>query len=938
MAQIISTIDSLISKTRLNSILFIPLFIILSLTACDPNAGVTPETHIENAKKYLADNQLNSSVIELKSALKKDANQPEARWLLGNIFLRYGNGASAFNELSQAQALGLKHPDLKISLLRALLLQGKFTEIIEKTAYESSQGTTSPAILTLRGNAHMGLNKYAEAKSDFDKALANEANYVDATKGLARIALINKELDKADRLITETQTLAPDDVEVWILRGFLLFLKNAPAEETEQAFVKAVAIADHNTVAQFGLVRSFLLQGKYDEAMEQIKAVEANYKDHPLAKYFRAYIALQNKQIEKAKDLLRNVLKVLPNHAESLLLMSHILYGEGQLEQAKEHLTRFLAKYPDHLPAIKLMSVVMFELKQTDESIRILEDALANNGGDAQLLALLGSTYLRTGNLEKGTELLEQAVTLNPEAAAIRAQLAIGHLSAGSTSKAVSDLESAIELDPNLIRADILLILTNLQTKNYDAAIAAAKKLSSKQPDNPLPYNLLGSAYFAKDDLASAKKYFEQALSVKPDFVPAIINLASIDMKSNDLDAAENRLKSVLKIDKNNAQALTTLARIEVDRGNTETMLKLLQQARKNNPYALQPRVLLTRYYLGVGDLKESLNIINEAKKLSPDSPDVLLLLGQAQRQNGKLKDSLETLEIAANKSPDSPLVLFQLGLSQLQTGDKSTGKQNIEKVLQINPQYLPALVASTQVAIGEKDYVQARSIVKTIRQHHPDTAEADALEGDISMAENKPENAAKAYLKAFETTKTNVLVTKIAGAYNQSNDSAKAEAVLDEWLSENPEDIRVRLFLASLYQQDNDHSRAINQYEKILKQDENNTLAMNNLAWLFMNKDPARSLGLAQKANDLAPSVPEITDTLGWILVNQGKVETGLNYLKSALTARPNSPDMKYHVAAALAKSGDKTQARKMLESVLNEAPTFPERKDAEELLISLQ
>ncbi len=938
MAQIISSVAAVISEPRLKSILFIPIFVILCLSACDSTSGITPAAHIENAKKYLTDNQLNSSVIELKSALKKDANQPEARWLLGNIFLRYGNGASAYNELSQAQALGFKHPGLEISLLQALLLQGEFTEIIEKTAYESSQGTPSPAILALRGNAHMGLNQYAEAKSDFDKALANNSKFVDAKKGLARIALINKDLDGADQLITESQSLAPDDVEVWILKGFLLFLKNAPVAETEQAFVKAVAISDHNTVAQFGLIRSFLLQGKYDEALEQIKAVEANYKDHPLAKYFRGYIALQKNQPVKAKDLLRNVLKVLPNHAESLLLMSHILYSEGQLEQAKEHLTRFMAKNPNHLPAIKLMSVVLFELKQTDDSIKILEDATANNGGDAQLLALLGSTYLRAGQLEKGTELLEQAVAIDPKAAAIRAQLAIGHLSSGSNNKAVSDLESAIDLDPNMIRADILLILTNLKTKNYDAAIAAATKLSAKQPDNPLPYNLLGSTYFAKNDIANARKYFEQALSVKPDFVPAIINLATIDLKSENLSAAETHLKNAIKIDKNNAQALTLLAKIEADRGNFETMLKLLQQARANNPSALQPRILLTRYYLGKRNAPESLNIINEAKNLSPESPEVLLLLGQAQRINGKSKDSLESLRNAANKSPDSPVILFQLGLTQIQTGDSTTGKQNIEKALQISPEYLPALIASAQIAVSEKDFARARSVVKSIRQHYPETAETDALDGDILMAEQKPDDAVKAYTRAFETTKTSVLVNKIAAAYNQSGNATKTESVLNDWLTEHPEDISVSLFLASLYQQNNDQSRAIDQYEKILKQDVNNTLAMNNLAWLFMNKDPVRSLGLAQKAHELTPNAPEITDTLGWILVNQGKVESGLTYLKSALNERPNSPDIKYHVAAALAKSGDKIQARKMLETILKEDSAFLERTDAEKLLLSLQ
>jgi putative PEP-CTERM system TPR-repeat lipoprotein len=938
MVTIKSSISSPISTTHMKSFIFIPLFIILFLTACDPTSDITPGTHIENAKKYLNENQLNASIIELKSALQKDANQPEARWLLGNIYLRYGDGAIAYSELSQAQSLGFVHPELEISLLKALLLQGKFTNIIEKTSYEASQGEPSSETLTLRGNAHMGLNQYQEAKSDFDKALANDTNFVDAKKGLARIALISKDLETANLLITESQSLAPDDVEVWILKGFLLFLKNAPAKETEQAFVKAVSIADHNAVAQFGLIRSFLLQGKYDEALEQIKAVENRYKDHPFAKYFRAYIALQNKEIERAKDLLRNVLKVLPNHAESLLLMGHILYSEKQLEQAKEHLTRFMAKNPNHLPAIKLMSVVLFELKQTDQAITLLEDAVSHSQGDAQLLALLGGTYLRAGKLGKGTELLEQAVALNPEVAATRAQLAIGHLSTGSTNKAVSELESAIDLNPDLLRADILLILTNLKLKNYDAAIKAAKALSDKQPDNPLPYNLLGSAYFAKEDLNSAKKLFEKALSVKANFVPAMINLATIDIKQENIEAAEKRFLDVLKIDNNNSSALVALAKIEADKGNNDNMLKLLQQARANNPVALNPRLLLTRFYLGTGNVKESLLIINEAKGLAPESPEVLLLLGQAQRLNGHSKESLESLKIAADKTPNSHFVFYQLGLTQIQIGDVATGKQSLEKVLTLKPDFLPALATSARVAITEKNYTSARSFVKKIIQAHPESVEADVLTGDVYMAEGKPGDAVKAFQNAFKTVQNSILVTKIAGAYNQADDKASAESTLNEWLKIHPDDIRASLFLASLYQQANDNARAINHYEKILNQDENNTMAMNNLAWLYMDKDPAYSLELAQKAHELSPNFPEITDTLGWILVKQEKIESGLTYLQSALAERPNSPDIQYHVAVALAKSGDKTQAREMLEKLIREHSSFPERDDAEKLLGTLQ
>jgi len=130
------------------------------------------------------------------------------------------------------------------------------------------------------------------------------------------------------------------------------------------------------------------------------------------------------------------------------------------------------------------------------------------------------------------------------------------------------------------------------------------------------------------------------------------------------------------------------------------------------------------------------------------------------------------------------------------------------------------------------------------------------------------------------------------------------------------------------------DYIKAVEAYRKAVDLDPKNVLAMNNLAYLLATRagQVDEALRYAQRAKELAPDLPDIDDTLGWVLYNKGVYQPALGYLEGALK-KHDHPAIRYHLAMAYFRVGDK-RGPQMLRTALNAAPNLPEAEIAKRML----
>ena len=210
-------------------------------------------------------------------------------------------------------------------------------------------------------------------------------------------------------------------------------------------------------------------------------------------------------------------------------------------------------------------------------------------------------------------------------------------------------------------------------------------------------------------------------------------------------------------------------------------------------------------------------------------------------------------------------------------------------------------------------------------------------MEGDLLMDKKAYGDAAKSYQKAMEIQQIDLLAIKLHSAETKSGNVKDADTKLQHWLTDHPEDIIVLEYSASQNLKSGQTKVAIEQFERVLQKAPENILALNNLAVLYQREHDPRAIEMAERAYKLVPGSPTVADTLGWILLEQGKTERGLELIRQAAKAAPANTEIRYHLAVALAKSGNKTQSKEELKALLARDKKFAQREAAEALLKQL-
>jgi len=913
--------------------LFAPLTALLLATALSGCGEQDKDTQVAKARQHRARGELRAATIEYKNVLQQHPDDGETRYLLAQTYNETGEALTAEKEIRRAINLGYDNHAALGELARALLLQGEYQKALDQTAKAVNPG---PALLCLRADALRALGKPDDARALYDAALLAQPKSPAALLGLGRLAQAAGDPAAAGKYAAQAREADPLNTDALLLAADLL-RSQKKNDEALATLDQILAMAPEHRSARIEKAYILIPQAKFAAAQKELDAATTSGPTGMMVLYTQALLDFTQGKDAAALDSLQKVLRAAPEHGPSMLMAGAINMHMGSLSQAEFYLRNYLRINPGNLYARKLLTSTLLKAGQTPDAMAVLEPALNTSAQDPEVLALAGESFMQTRDFNKAGALFSKAAAISPNAAGLRTALGLSKLGLGDKEAALADLQEAARRDPANAQVGIALTTTLLSLNRSEQALAALRELETAQPKNAVIHNLTGMAYAARKELDQARAAFEQALALQPAYFPAATNLSRLEMELNNPAAAKKHVQDFLAKNKGHVDAMTAMAALAARERDLPEATRWLEKAHNEHPEATTPGIRLVNHYLLLRETRKATNLAAALQAKHPDNPDLLDMLGKSHIADNNMPQAIDAYKKLAIAMPRSPQVHMQVAALYLQLNNVGAAEDHLKAALAMQPDFPAAQLAQAEIYVKRGSFDLALMISDQLQKAYPKSSGGFQLEGDILMARRKPALAVPEFERALAMTPTGELLIKTANALRASGKTAEGAARVEQWLKQHPDDVRVQLYKGESLLADKQYQAAADFLQGLVQRYPDNVTASNNLAWAYQQLGDPRAAAAAEQAYQLAPRHPVVMDTLGWVLVQQGQAARGLALLQKASAAAPGARDIRYHLAQALAKTGDNAGARRELEVILAGASPFAQAEEAKALLKQL-
>jgi putative PEP-CTERM system TPR-repeat lipoprotein len=930
---------------RMNRTLFaVSLWVLSGLALAAPSQEAV--RYYEEALSYFNQEQYESAVIQLKNALQINSDYLPARLLLGEALLLQGDGAAAEKEIRIAQRTGAAPSLTLLPLAKALDQQRKFADLVKEIRSEQLPPDKQQHILFLRGKAFLELGEYTNAKRAFKRALDTPgSSKVLPTVGLAMLALREQQPQQADQIADQALTLDPEHPEVWHAKGAIAYARG-DLEQAVSHYTRCLQLNPGHYTAKVSRASVYVELERYKEAIKEFDELSVAAEWDPQINYYLALAKRKTGDLQGAKDALRKAAQIVNSasyeklrESRQLLLIGGLInYSNGELEKARQFLSDYISQDRNNVVALKLQASTLLAMQEPAKAIPFLKRATELAPKEAALHRQLAEAYFRVGQYGKAIWSYKTADRLAPGEPQTLFKLGVSHLAAKDRKAAIKKLEAAYQADPKSAQIALMLSSVHLGNDNVPRAKEILERLTQSQPQNPTAANMLATAYLQAGDRRRARQWYGKALTINPDFRPAIINLAQLDALEKRYDSARAALDRLLAKEPENQRLLYELATLEKQSGSLPNALRLLEKAYEFDRDAAYVAFRLIDYSLVAGNNDRAFEVASDLRRQDAENPRVYLAMGRVELAKGDTAAAQAAFQKAVKLAGFDAQTLYEIAEWQLRAGNPEEARWSLQKAVKGDGAFVPAMLALVELEIGTNKLDSAEKLIKKFAARHRNHPAVNRLRGDLAFRKGDYGQAIGYYDAALKQKDDPDLVLRRFQARTTAGEKERAVSEMAAWVEANPRNLAARQALAETYHAQGQQQQAKTHYEELLQQGLESAELLNNMANLYADMGDPRALDFAQKAYKLSPTNPSIIDTLGWLLVKGGKLEKGLGHLRDASARSPNQAEIRYHLAVALEGLGRLSDALQELRAALRLSEEFPGSEDARKRLATLE
>jgi putative PEP-CTERM system TPR-repeat lipoprotein len=863
------------------------VLVLLFASACTRE---TPEDLFARAEAAVDQGELPTALIHLKRLLKDSPSNMQARWLISQVYLQLNEPVEAEKELLQALQLGVSPDSVLPALARSYYEQRRFDEVqsLGLDQIVSPAGKTRlAAIIAL---AYMQEDEFDAARAVLDSVSVVTVADAYSEYAAARMSAYESDngeaLDEA-RVVTERY---PEFVPGWELLGDLYVSIN-DHERAVTAYSKALELAPNNVqvLAKRGFARLTL------ERKEEARADATNLlrivPRSPLGWYLLALVAYEEGDaLTVVSEHLDRALLLSPDFFPAVLLAATVEAEQGGSERGLQLARQAMVLAPNSVPARKLLAMALLRERDNLAVLNTLQPVLDAGAADLAIKRMMIAAMSRLGRYREAVPLIEQILDTNQQAVPVQLEAGIGLLRAGETNAAIPALQAALDLSDGQPGVTETIVQTLVQQQDYATAEQFARRELDRAPMAAWAWSLLGDVQFAAGDFEAALDAYQRGLEIDPSDAKAILGASAVAIRAEDYVRARDTVIQGLQAAPDNAELYLQLASIARLQGDANTLAESLGEAVRLEPDAVQPRVQLALHFFEQERYDDALRVLDV-----PALENNALALGvraQTLVRMNRLSEARRTMERLVELRPRDANAHWRLAELYRALDLEDSFKRTINEVLSIDPGHRAAIIAESRSAIAEGRIWKASQLLERLSGETatPELLRLKMLVAEHQLAFQEHIDYAKQLVALKDNLANRVLLSR---AYYKSGDSVMSREVLEDWLSQYPDDVLALLELAALHSRDDRVDEAIVSLRSAVEMAPDNVMVLNNLAWALKDKEPGPALEYAERALAQAPESSVVLDTYALTLAANRRFDESLAILDELIQASPGRSDL---------------------------------------------
>ncbi len=717
--------------------------------------------------------------------------------------------------------------------------------------------------------------------------------------------------------------------------------------EAKSALLQALAIDPTNGYANRALAAVYINEGDEDGAERYLRAAARALPEDTWVQQ-RLRLAKERENPREGIASREKLRAEKPNDIENLVLLAR-LYGDPKVAEYD----KAVAAYREAL-----------QLAEKDPTHRGSNNDLSLA---RELAGFLGQPEVnRPSEGEDFLNGLLKAEQDKTRRALLTLYLAQFYESQNVLATADRHIRLAVSLDPS---PDVLNAAAEFCSRNnqprqaleyYERVVKAAGDAAAVGKSGRV--RMIG-ILLTTGEMDRAKEEIDAFLELYPDDPQGMVYEGAYHRMGGDIQRAKEAFDAYLEKSPDNALALWQRGQLFILLGRWESAIADLRRAKAFNPegYGYQHRIALADALVEAGKGAEAITELESILQKSPEEGAVAEALIDIYRRvkpprYADAENLITSYMRRYPKEPKWPRLLGSLGEVSQDWGKAVSGYEKAAEINRNNPEAIRALFAAYKSA-GRPDDIIRYATERVTSRVLAGSPQALAVVAWAYSRTGDDQKSIEAYDQALAAAGDNVIAAvQVVGEMvvvmgkEAALARAKARAEADP---DNPDRKKVVVHLLWLNRQFEEaiavcqeigkmpaakpgdlvfaevaegmvleslsrHLEAKERYEAALKLAPDQPIALNNIAFLLVDKldQPAEALPYAEQARRLSPNSAEVLDTYGWVLARNGRLGEAMGVLLRAVDIQRESPALLYHLGKVCQLRKEPEEAKRWLEA----------------------